>query len=182
MAKEDPKASGPAAGPAVATAAEKPKGGEIKKYFCGLTDECPFDYITIPTFPKDGGAFTFQKRTQKQIPSGDGMLALSGPQPGGMLEMFEDEYAKVLEYVEGRGIIWNVKSQEEKRPEIVPLSSSQARNRRDVISGSVEPLSKYVYCVPSKSMTMDDREEGIRPKTVLELKDAEKLSPAGAPK
>lgn len=160
----------PATAPAVAgETIEKPK-----RYIVGLDKKCPFDYITIPTIPREGGAFVFQKVVQKPFATGDGMMALSGPTEGAMIEIYADEYAKIVEYLTNYGVNWNVNTPDEKRPEIVALKpkDGQRHNRRDVASGNIEPLSKYAYIVPAREVTAEDQEASNRPPTLLELERA----------
>jgi len=154
---------------ALAATNEKPK-----RYVVGLDSKCPFDYITVPTIPREGGAFTFQKSIQKTFEAGDGMLALSGPVAGEVIEIYQDEHAKIVEYLTNYGVKRTGSNPEEARPEIVPLKAKegQRHNRREVAQGHIEPLSKYAYIVPAREVTAEDQESANRPPTLLEAATA----------
>ena len=57
---------------------------EMTAYYCGLTDECPLDFITMPTVAQEG-APAFCKYTQKALDRGDGIAteqaSTASPEP-----------------------------------------------------------------------------------------------------
>lgn len=151
---------------AIAATAEKPK-----RYVVGLDAKCPFDYVTVPTIAREGGAFSFQKSINKTFIGGDGMLQLSGPVAGEIIEIYDDEYTKIVEYLNNYGIKRTGSNPDESRPELVPLKpkAGDKHNRREVALGNIEPLSKYAYIVPARTVTADDQESSNRPPTLLEM-------------
>ena len=172
MAKTDqkgPEVSSPSS--AVAAAVANPEKDQLVAYYCGLTESCPLDFITVPTLSHEG-APSFQKFTQKLQDRGDGISTLTERQAGGFLKLFPDEVEAIKKYIEDHGILWLCKVPGEIRVEIVTLQGDKTfkRSRREDVSGNIEPLSKYMFMTKAKAMSAEDREANNLPPTLLEEK------------
>jgi hypothetical protein len=148
-----------------------------KKWYVGLTKECPLDFITIPTLGGEG-AITFQKFTERLKDDGKGILSLGSRSPGTFVDLFDDEVEKIREYVADHGILWLSRKAQEIRVDIVRLNETQKRSRRDDLAGSVDPLSRFVFMKPAGSINAADRDGDVVPSTI----EQDQQATAGAAK
>lgn len=151
-----------------ATTAVLPREEE-KKFFIGVTKDCPLSFVTVPTHGGEG-AISFQKHTQKLVDDGKGILHLGGEQPGGFITLFADEVAKVREYILTHGVRWISRQKDNVRVDIVELNSKPdfRRSRRQDSHGNVDPLAQYMFMTAADKISAMDRDGEVTPKTIAE--------------
>jgi hypothetical protein len=161
-----------------APTAAAPKAVEDKDvlstYYVGLTEECPLDFITVPTVIKEG-APAFQKFTQKLgDPDGNGISHLSERMAGGFVKLFPDEVVAIREYIKTHGLLWLSRVKGEIRVDIVRLQGDNSfrRSRREDVGGNIDPLGKYMFITKAKAMSAEDREANNLPPTLLQEEEA----------
>jgi hypothetical protein len=161
-------------GPATQALAAPPAAKDVlTTYYVGLTESCPLDFITVPTVAHEG-APAFCKWTQKATDRGDGIATLTQREHGGFIKLFPDEVEAIRTYIKTHGIHWISKVPGEIRVAIVKLSGEDTfkRSRREDISGSIDPLGKFMYMTKSKAISAEDREESNLPPTMLQEEEA----------
>lgn len=151
-------------GPALAQPVEAQKP-VTKKWYVGLTKECPLDFITVPTLSGEG-AITFQKFTERLKDDGKGVFSLGSRNPGAFVELYDDEVVKIREYVATHGILWLSRKAQEIRVDIVNMAETSKRSRRDDLSGNVDPLSRFMFMKPAASINAMDRDGDVIPQTL----------------
>lgn len=151
-------------GQALASQALAPKPA-TRKWYVGLTKECPLDFVTVPTMGGEG-AITFQKFTERLKDDGKGVFSLGSRNPGAFVELFDDEVEKIREYIASHGILWLSRKTQEIRVDLVVMGDTAKRSRRDDLSGNVDPLSRFMFMKPAGQINAADRDGDVIPQTL----------------
>jgi hypothetical protein len=142
----------------------------LRKYYVGLTEDAPYDFLDIPAIrgpegrPGDGISVTFSKRTSKLDDNGKMELVQSSPQMGGFQTLTEAEVKGVLKEIANRVIHWENKAEkrghEKKVNRNAKLEEMTPREVREGAKGSAdEPLARFLWIIDMEDP--DSLPEGV---------------------